>query len=428
MPKFARAHRPSPLYRAFVAGAVASVLLLGGFASPASAAPTSSNPTSSGAPPTPSIDAAAPTPTSAKSNGKLQGHAPDGSTIGGSELSTRDIVTYDGAPALPKKITAHGWLVADLGTGEVLAAKDPHGLYYPASTLKTLTFLALYPQLDPADVLTATHEDASVEGSRVGIVEDGKYSVGQLWSALILQSGNDAARMLTRAAGGPETALGLMEDKAAQLHAYDTHPGTTSGLDVAGQSSSPYDLALFMREIVQDPTLRKIAGAKLGKLPAQPPDYPQPLTYGNQNQLVLEYSGAIAGKNGFTDAARNTFVAAAERGGRTLVVSLMRAEQTPQPTWMQAAALLDWAFDAPDSTSGAGRLITPDEVSLTTADPSTSAVASGQAAGSRAPSLAQNSASSDSQQHTGTFWPLIAVLGGLLLVAVRVAAPRHPRR
>ena len=52
------------------------------------------------------------------------------------------------APPLPRT-SAHGVLVADLDTGQVLAAKDPHGRYAPASTLKTLTAVTLIPRLDP---------------------------------------------------------------------------------------------------------------------------------------------------------------------------------------------------------------------------------------------------------------------------------------
>ena len=41
-------------------------------------------------------------------------------------------------PRLPG-IQASAFVVADAGTGQVLAAKDPHGWYRPASTLKMLT-------------------------------------------------------------------------------------------------------------------------------------------------------------------------------------------------------------------------------------------------------------------------------------------------
>ena len=72
-----------------------------------------------------------------------------------------------GATALPK-VGASSYLLADLDTGEVLAAKDPHGRLRPASTLKVLTALTLLPKLDPDAVYTARWEDANAEGSRAG--------------------------------------------------------------------------------------------------------------------------------------------------------------------------------------------------------------------------------------------------------------------
>ena len=150
----------------------------------------------------PTADPSAPTPTAPYAGLPPQGTAPDGSTVGGEDLDTREVVVADDAPDLPPGLAASGWLVADAGTGEVLAARDPHGRYYPASTLKTLTLLTLAPLLDPDLVVEGTAEDESVEGSRVGLVQGGRYPVALLFQALILQSGNDAANALARAAGG----------------------------------------------------------------------------------------------------------------------------------------------------------------------------------------------------------------------------------
>jgi hypothetical protein len=62
-------------------------------------------------------------------------------------MGSQGVVVDAEAPDLPADLTASSWLVADLVTGEVLAAKDPHGTYAPASTLKTLTAVALIPEL-----------------------------------------------------------------------------------------------------------------------------------------------------------------------------------------------------------------------------------------------------------------------------------------
>jgi D-alanyl-D-alanine carboxypeptidase len=308
----------------------------------------------------PTVDPTAPTPTAPYVGLPPQGFAPDGRTVGGEGLDTRGTVVADGAPPLPEGLAANGWLVADAGTGDVLAARDPHGRYYPASTLKTLTLLTLAPLLDPATVVEGTVEDESMEGSRVGLVQGGRYPVGLLFQALILQSGNDAANALARAAGGVAVTVAAMNETAEDIGAYDTVAGTPSGLDMAGQSSSPYDLALIFRALLADPVTAAVLTTPLADVPAVEGRSPG---YQIQNQNPLAGTpGNLGGKTGFTDAARHTFVTAAERGGRRLVVSVMDTENVPLRAADQAARLLDWGFALPAAIKGVGRLVDSGEL------------------------------------------------------------------
>ena len=337
---------------------VAGVVGLGALA-PAAAAPAR-----------PTVDPSAPTPSTPWVGLPPQGSAPDGSTVGGGQLDDRGLLVADGAPPLPPGVAASAWLVADAGSGDVLAARDPHGRYYPASTLKALTLLTLAPRLDPALVVPGTAEDENIEGSRVGLVAGGQYPVSLLFQALVLQSGNDAANALARAAGGVEATVAAMNETAAGLGAYDTVAGTPSGLDVAGQSSSPYDLALIFRAVVEDPRTAAILTAPTAAMPpvaGRSPGY----QIQNQNPLLATYPGNLGGKTGFTDAARHTFVTAAERNGRRLVVSVMDTENVPLRAADQAALLLDWGFAVPAGTDGVGRLVRPADLARPTAAPPT---------------------------------------------------------
>src|SRR4051794_17056190 len=309
----------------------------------------------------PTVDPSAPTPTSPYPGRPPQGHAPDGGTVGGPDLDTRGLVVADGAPPLPDGLAAAGWLVADAGTGDVLAARDPHGRYYPASTLKTLTLLTLVPLLDPTRVVVGTAEDENVEGSRVGLVAGGQYPVSLLFQALILQSGNDAANALARTAGGVDVTVAAMNETARAIGAFDTVAGTPSGLDVAGQSSSAYDLALIFRALIADPATAAVLATPTAQMPpveGRSPGY----QIQSQNPLLSTYPGSLGGKTGFTDAARHTFVTAAERNGRRLVVSIMDAENTPLRAADQAARLLDWGFAVPPGVHGVGHLVRASEV------------------------------------------------------------------
>ena len=60
----------------------------------------------------------------------------------------------------------------------------------------------------------------------------------------------------------------------------------------------------------------------------------------NGNALLKAYPGAFGLKIGFTDAAKETIVAAAERNGRQLIVSVLGSNDR----YADSEALLDWAF------------------------------------------------------------------------------------
>jgi D-alanyl-D-alanine carboxypeptidase (penicillin-binding protein 5/6) len=415
-----RTMRWLPSRARLAAGALAGGLLLLGATSPALAEV-----------PRPTVDPTAPTPTAPPVGPPPQGSAPDGSTVGGEALDTRGLVTVPGVPPLPEGIDARGWLVADAGTGAVLGAQDPHGRYYPASTLKTLTLLTLAPALDPTLVVEGTTEDENIEGSRVGLVRGGQYPVSLLLQALVMQSGNDAANALARAAGGVESTLAAMNATAERLQAFDTVAGTPSGLDVAGQSSSPYDLALIMRELVADPVTLAVLQTRTAQMPPVPG-----LTEGyqiqSQDSLLTDYPGTLGGKNGFTDAARHTFVAAAERDGRRLVVSLMQAERFPVPTTEQATRLLDWGFAVPAGATGAGRLVEPGEP-VAAEEPSTvpapdGTLSSADAAAASRSAGTRTAAAGGAPTAESPLLPIGLGTGALVIIAATVIGRRRALR
>ncbi len=264
-------------------------------------------------------------------------------------------VCGDIGAAAPPEVSAAAFVLADLDSGAVLAARSPHARHRPASTLKVLTALVAVDHLDPGTVVEGTAEDLRVEGSKAGIGPGGRYTVRQLLAGLLLNSGNDAAAALARALGGSAAMTGQMDATAHALGALDTRAATPSGLDGPGQTSSAYDLALLFRVALRDPifaetiALRSISFPGYGTQPG--------FELSNANKLLARYPGTLGGKTGFTEAARHTFVAAAIRNGRRLVVALVRGEQHPVPVWKQAAALLDLGYSLPADAPAVGVLV-----------------------------------------------------------------------
>jgi serine-type D-Ala-D-Ala carboxypeptidase (penicillin-binding protein 5/6) len=271
--------------------------------------------------------------------------------VGGPQMGTCDRIGPDGGP----EVTAASWVVADLDTGAVLAARAPHARHRPASTLKVLTALTSVRKLNPDQVVAGTVEDQAIDGSKAGIGPGGQYTVRQLLAGLLLNSGNDTAQALSRAMGGDAPMLAAMTDVAHELGALDTRPATPSGLDGPGMACSAYDLALLFRVALREPLFAETTGLHSVQFPGYG-EHPGFVLY-NSSKLLAHYQDTIGGKTGFTEAARHTLVGAAERGGRRLVVAMMRGEQTPLPMWKQGANLLDWGFSLPATTPAVGRLV-----------------------------------------------------------------------
>ncbi len=335
--------------------------------------------------------------------------------IGGPALGTTGTVSPTGSPPLPPGITAAGFVVADLDSGAVFAARNPHLHSLPASTLKTLTALVLLPKLNPKAVVVGSQEDANVDGTRVGIVKGGRYTVEQLFQALLMVSGNDAAELLARTNGSRGITLEEMNAEAAALQAFDTHAATPSGLDGPGQSISAYDLALINRATMRLPAFRHYVGMRRSTFGAAGGKH---FAIENKNRLFrVGYPGAIGIKDGFTDAARHTYVGAATRAGHTYLVTLVRADRT---YWQQAAALLDWAFALPAGLRPVGQLVEP-------ARPKPGEQRALRAGPARQVTRTDRSGWSDRDLEIAALVAAVLVLGAALLLGRRSVRERHRR-
>ena len=245
-------------------------------------------------------------------------------------------------------MVAGGWIVADLDTGDVLGASNPHGKFGPASTLKILTALVMLPLIPPTQQIVATSEAVNVDGSKVGVVPNHTYTADMLFTAMLSVSGNDATRVLTSALGGDDAVLALMNAKAAQLQANDTVAKTVTGLDGPGQSTSAYDLALIARAALDLPSFRKYIAVPTAQFAGV--DVPG-FQITNHNLLLGHYPGTFGVKNGYTDASRATYVGAATQNGHSLMVSMVRTD----PNYRNAAeSLLNWGFAADGKVAPVG--------------------------------------------------------------------------
>lgn len=285
-------------------------------------------------------------------------------------LTTPAAATPVSPSPTPKPLTidtidAKSWVVVEAETGQVLAAHDPHRRLPPASTLKVLTALTLLPRLQLDSTYVGSKQDVA-EGNSVDIQPGLTYKVSDLFHGLLMPSANDAANALANSFGGRPATVAAMNAEAARIHANDTVAKSPSGLDEAGQVTSAFDLAATFREAMHNAAFRQMLKIKVCHFPG--PRIPGPLGKLGKREAPIEiatlnpllranYPGLVGGKTGYTTNAGRTFVVAAKRGNRTIIVSLMDYTTATEES---ADVLLKWGFGHAGLVPPVGQIPNPD--------------------------------------------------------------------
>ena len=280
----------------------------------------------------------------------------DLAAVGGGTLARPGVVVNYPSAATPRlpSIPASAYVIADAGTGQVLAAKDAHGQLKPASTLKMLTAVTLLPLLNPRAYVTASPTAANVTPNIAGLIAGSSYQVSSLFNALLLISANDAAIALAQATGSLNNGIALMNAEAHHLQAYDITAKDPNGLDAPGQHVSAYDLALVARAALREPSFLRYDQTRTATFRVSSK---KTETLANQNSLLSSYPGGIGGKIGWTSAAGATYVGLAQRNGVTLIVTLLHCPALTEINY--AKTLLNWGFAEDGKVTPVGKLVSP---------------------------------------------------------------------
>jgi D-alanyl-D-alanine carboxypeptidase (penicillin-binding protein 5/6) len=217
---------------------------------------------------------------------------------------------------------------------------------YPASTTKILTAIIAIEKGNLNDIVTASDNVTKIDGNSIFLSPGEQLTLEQLLYALLLESANDAAIAIAEHIGGSiENFAKMMNEKAKEIGAYDSHFVNPNGLPDENHYSTPYDMALIARYAMQNPEFRKIVTTIHYQIPPTN-KFDKVRDLWLSNRLIkpssFHYEGADGVKTGYTVAAGQVLVASATRDGHRLISVIMGDQGTN--IWTDTIKLLDYGF------------------------------------------------------------------------------------
>lgn len=240
----------------------------------------------------------------------------------------------------PPTISARSAVLFDANTGRVILKHNPDEKRAVASTQKLLTALIIAESGDLSRMVTIKEIDTAVEPTKLYVRPGQQYSRLQLLTALLVKSGNDAARALARDNAGSLSAFAeRMNATMRRLGGDASNFVNPNGLPAEGQYSSARDMARVARAAYRNPVLRKIMATKYydflfttGKT----------LTLKNTNRVLRHYSFCNGMKTGYTDKARHCLISSGSYSGRDVIAVVLGDSKSR--IWEESLGLLAYGL------------------------------------------------------------------------------------
>lgn len=261
------------------------------------------------------------------------------------DSTTDQIAGWPIAPVLE----SHAAVVIEAETGTVLYDKNMNMRCYPASITKILTAVLGIENSSLHDMVYYSEANIAAvprDSSHIAINPGEELTMENTLYGLLLASANECANAIAEHVSGSIPAfVELMNERAKELGAVNTHFANANGLPDENHYTTCYDMAMISRAAVFNETYRKINGTTSYMIPPtnlQPESRP----VNTMHHLILNgsshYEGCFGGKTGYTSVAGSTLVTFAERDGMTLICVIMQS--TSPACFTESAALLDYGF------------------------------------------------------------------------------------
>lgn len=261
----------------------------------------------------------------------------------------------------PPEVAARSFMVLDVTTNQILAAKAIDMPLEPASLTKLMTAYLVFDALrakkiDLKQTLGVSERAWKMPGSRMFIDPKMQVPVEDLIKGMIVQSGNDATVALAEGVGGTvERFVQLMNERAALLGMKSTRYTNPEGLTEPGHSTTARDLSILASRLLTDfPSYTGYYAIKKYRYEGTPAANDT-----NRNLLLFRDPSVDGLKTGHTNAAGYCLIATAKRdfpnlganntpgSRRLLTIVLGAASENARAT--EAQKLLNWGYTAFDA-------------------------------------------------------------------------------
>lgn len=238
----------------------------------------------------------------------------------------------------PKPLNTNYAALIDLESGRLLYEKDCRKMVPMASTTKIMTAIVALENSNLGDIVTVSKRASSISGSTVGLKNGEKVTMEELLYGLMLQSGNDCAVAIAEHIGGSvEDFAYIMDSKAFDIGAFDTHFATPHGLDKVGHFTTAYDLSLITRHAMKNGTFKRIVGTKNITIEG----YAHKRIFYNTNKMLWSFEGADGVKTGYTGRAGKCLVSSASIDGRSFICVALNSPNR----WEDSKKILKYGMD-----------------------------------------------------------------------------------
>lgn len=251
---------------------------------------------------------------------------------------TYEMISNDVVP----DVNARAAILYDSTYDRVLYEKNSHDRRANASTTKMITAIVAYEFGNLDDIITISKNAANTPGSTIDLRANDKITLNDLVNGLLIHSGNDAAVAIAEyISGSTEKFAELMNEKAIEIGARDTHFVTPHGLDDEKHYSTAYDLMLIADYLLDIPYLADIVSKKSAEIKVNG----NIRIVGTTNEVLNLFDGANGVKTGYTGDAGRCIIVSTNRNGRKLISVVLGCDTKNQRT-NDTINLLNYGYNA----------------------------------------------------------------------------------